>query len=92
MTRDSVSSLMLLFSPSSPEDIISLTIKDICGAFEYIANLQNQFLYKTLELAASGCRSLLYLQDENKGAGIRPVSLQEISDESSIHSLFFLGL
>ncbi len=60
--------------------------EDICGVFEYLAELQNAFVNKALELAASGCRSLLYLRSEDQCAGLLPIPLQEIGTKDIINN------
>lgn len=61
---------------------------DICGAFEYLAGIQNEFIIRSLALAADGCRSLLYLRDDNHGAGAPLVPVQEVS-EVDIHYSYY---
>ena len=47
--------------------------KDICGALEYLKDLQNMFLEEVINIAANGCRSLLYIQ-----GGLRSCPIYEL--------------
>ena len=63
----------LLFSHTRPFPFSFLVNKDICGALEYLKDLQNMFLEEVINIAANGCRSLLYIQ-----GGLRSCPIYEL--------------
>jgi hypothetical protein len=52
----------------------------MCGAFEYLSELQNAFLKQVITIAAAGCSSLLYIKSGDTEATLRACPIYDIRE------------